>query len=144
MVANCSNNNKFTGNYAMLIQGWSDSSQGEVFSALAASFVTNGSGSITGGLVDFNDPSDGYSAGTITGGTYCVASNDQGLMTIDSNLGGSLTLAFALQSSGNGNIIIYQTGQRFPGIRVCCASNRPLRSQLARSRKLCSSDSSES
>ena len=48
-VTDCPNNSKLTGNYAMLIQGWSDSSQGEVFTGLAASFVADGAGSIYGG-----------------------------------------------------------------------------------------------
>jgi hypothetical protein len=116
-VTGCTNNSKLSGDYAMLIQGWSDSSQGEVFTGLAGSFVANGSGSITSGIADFNDPVDGYSEVTINSSTYCVASNDQGLMTINSSAG-PLTLAFALQSGGNGNIIIYQTGQGFQGSGV--------------------------
>jgi len=52
----CPNNSKLTGNYAMLIQGWSDSSQGEVFTGLAASFVANGAGSITGELATLTTP----------------------------------------------------------------------------------------
>jgi hypothetical protein len=115
-VTDCANNSKFTGNYAMLIQGWSDSSEGEVFTGLAASFVANGAGSITAGTADFNDPSDGYSQVTFTG-TSCVASNNQGLMTINTG-GGSRTLAFSLQSSGNGNIIWYDTSQGFQGAGV--------------------------
>ena len=116
-VTGCTNNNKFTGNYAMLIQGWTDSSQGEVFAGLAGSFVSNGSGSITSGVADFNDPSDGYSEVTITGGSYCVAPNNQGLMTINSN-NGPITLAFSLQSGGNGNVIVYQTGDGVQGSGV--------------------------
>jgi len=116
-VTGCTNNSNLSGNYAMLIQGWTDASQGEVFLGLAASFVTNGSGSITSGVGDYNDPTDGYAAVTITGGTYCVAGNDQGLMTINTNQG-SLTLAFALQSSGNGNVIAYQANNGFQGSGV--------------------------
>ncbi len=117
-VTGCTNNSKLSGNYAMLIQGWSDASQGEVFLGLAASFVANGSGSITSGAGDYNDPTDGYAAVTIANtSTYCVAGNDQGLMTINTNQG-SLPLAFALQSSGNGSIIAYQSNNGFQGSGV--------------------------
>jgi len=117
-VTGCTNNSKLSGNYAMLIQGWTDASQGEVFLGLAASFAANGSGSITSGAGDYNDPTDGYAAVTIANtSTYCVAGNDQGLMTINTNQG-SLTLAFALQSSGNGNVIAYQSNNGFQGSGV--------------------------
>ncbi len=116
-VTGCTNNSSLSGTYAMLLQGWSDSGSGEVFTGLAGSVAANGSGTITGGIADFNDPADGYSEVTIDSSTYCVASNNQGLMNINSTAG-SLTLAFALQSSGNGNIIIYQTGQGFQGSGV--------------------------
>ncbi len=123
-VTDCPNNSKLTGNYAMLIQGWSDSSQGEVFTGLAASFVANGAGSITGGTGDFNDPADGYSQVTFTG-TSCVGPNNQGLMTINTG-SGSRTLAFSLQSGGNGNIIWYDTSQGFQGSGVLLKQTTPV------------------
>ncbi|MGB9491272.1 MAG: Ig domain-containing protein, partial [Terriglobales bacterium] len=116
-VTGCTNNSKLTGNYALLLQGWTDSSEGEVFAGLAGSFVANGSGTISSGVADFNDPSDGYTELTFTG-TYCVAPNNQGLMTFNPPSGNPMFLAFSLQSSGNGNIITYQSGDGFQGSGV--------------------------
>jgi Putative Ig domain len=112
-IGNCSNNANLSGNYAMSIQGWTDSSQGEVFTGLAGSFKADGAGNLTLGSVDFNDPSDGYSQLSFAG-TYCVDSNNLGVMNINPG-GGSTTLAFALQAGGNGNISTYNNGNGFWG-----------------------------
>jgi hypothetical protein len=116
-VTNCPNNANFKGNYAMLLQGWSDSASGEVYTGMAGSFVADGAGNITQGMEDFNDPSDGYSQGTFTGNSYCVAPDNLGFMTIGSG-SNSRTLAFSLQSSGNGNIIFYDASTGFQGSGV--------------------------
>ena len=116
-VTNCPNNANFKGNYAMLLQGWSDSASGEVYTGMAGSFVADGAGNITQGMEDFNDPSDGYSPGTFTGNSYCVAPDNLGFMTIGSG-SNSRTLAFSLQSGGNGNIIFYDASTGFQGSGV--------------------------
>jgi hypothetical protein len=115
-IGNCGNNANLNGNYAMSIQGWTDSSQGEVFAGLAASFKADGAGNITLGSADFNDPGDGYSQLTFTG-TYCVNSDNLGLMSINPGNANS-TMAFALQSGGNGNVISYNNGNGFWGSGV--------------------------
>lgn len=112
-TANCTNNASLNGHYAMLLQGWTDSSAGEVFFGGAGSFVADGAGNITSGVLDGNDPgpNDGPVSGTVTG-TYCLASNNLGTLnlTLGGGASGTATLAFALQSNGNGNIIFYDTG----------------------------------
>lgn len=84
-----------------------------MFTGLAGSFKADGAGNVTLGSVDFNDPGDGYSQLTFTG-NYCVNSDNLGLMTINPG-GGGTTMAFALQSGGNGNVITYNNGNGFWG-----------------------------
>ena len=106
--ASCPKNASLNGNYAMEVNGWSHLS---IATAAVGSFVADGAGNISGGNVDFNDQSGGPLNGTFTG-TYCVASNN--LATINLTYGGALsgtdTFAAALNSTGNGNIIFYDSG----------------------------------
>jgi hypothetical protein len=109
--ASCPNNSTLTGHYAMMLNGWSSSTTA---TAAAGSFVADGNGNISGGIVDLNDQANGPTNGTFTG-TYCVASNN--LATINLTYGGGITgsntLAAALNSSGtNGSIIFYDGSDR--------------------------------
>jgi hypothetical protein len=102
----CPNNSSLTGNYAMLLNGWSSSTTA---TAAVGSFVADGAGNISSGSIDLNDQTKGPASGTFTG-KYCVSSNN--LATINLTYGGTLsgsdTIAAALNSSGsNGNIIFY-------------------------------------
>lgn len=109
----CPNNASLSGHYALLLQGWTGSGSGEVFFGAAGSFVADGAGNVTSGLIDANDPADGPGQGTFTSGTYCIASNNLGTMTLNGTIYGNpftTTMAFALQSTGNGNVIFYDTG----------------------------------
>ena len=108
-TASCSNNANLNGHYAMLLQGWTNGSTGEGFFGAAGSFVADGAGNVTSGLVDANDPSDGPGSGTFTG-TYCIPSSNLGTLTLNSPQFGTSTLAFVVQSTGNGNIIFYDAG----------------------------------
>jgi len=112
-VLSCPNNSVLNGHYAFVASGWDDTLTNTGMSA-AGSFVANGSGTISsGGLLDLADQSNnpGTNSGSITGGTYCVGSNN--LATITLNLSGingtpSITLAAALDSADhNGHIISY-------------------------------------
>lgn len=106
----CTNNASLTGHYAMLLQGWTNSSAGEVFFGAAGSFVADGAGNISSGLVDANDASGGPGSGTFTG-TYCIASNNLGTLNMSSPQFGTATLALSVQASGaGGSIIFYDTG----------------------------------
>jgi Putative Ig domain len=102
----CPNNSSLTGNYAMLLNGWSSSTTA---TAAVGSFVADGAGNISSGSIDLNDQTKGPASGTFTG-KYCVSSNN--LATINLTYGGALsgsdTFAAALNSSGsNGNVIFY-------------------------------------
>lgn len=108
----CSHNSSLNGHYAFLLQGWTGAAAGEVFFGAAGSFVSDGGGNITSGSVDANDPSDGPATATSVTGTYCVAANNLGTMTltIGAPINATSTFAFAIQSGGNGNIIFFDTG----------------------------------
>jgi hypothetical protein len=48
----CPNNSSLTGNYAMLLNGWSSATTA---TAAVGSFVADGAGNISGGIIDLND-----------------------------------------------------------------------------------------
>ena len=107
--ASCPNNNILSGNYAFETSGWSSATPTAV--SAAGSFVANGSGKITTGLLDIADQAtqSGPKSGTFTG-SYCVSSDN--LATINLTYGGALsggdTFVAALDSSdSNGHIISY-------------------------------------
>ncbi|MGA9527861.1 MAG: Ig domain-containing protein, partial [Terriglobales bacterium] len=109
-VLSCPNNSVLNGNYAFVASGW-DVSTTTGPASRAGSFVANGSGSITGGLIDTADQttSPGTQSGTFTG-TYCVGSNNLATITMNfaGGMTGSTTVAVAVDSSdGNGHIISY-------------------------------------
>lgn len=114
LVITCSNNSSFTGNWAMLLEGWNTANSGpgvNVQLASVGSFLANGSGQIASGSIDTNDQLNGPQSGTITGGAYCIASNNTGLMTLTfgSPYNTSHTYAIALNTSyTNGRIIYYE------------------------------------
>ncbi len=110
-TASCPNDASLSGQYAMLLNGWSGAT---TVTAAAGSFLADGAGNISSGSLDLNDQTNGPSSGTFTG-TYCVGSNN--LATINLTYGGALsgsnTFAAALNSSGsNGNIIFYDNSDR--------------------------------
>ncbi len=109
--SSCPNNGTLTGNYATVLNGWSAASS---VTAAAASFVADGAGNISGGIVDFNDQAAGPESGKFTG-TYCVASNNLATISVTyaDGLTGNETFAAALNSGGsNGSIIVYDGGVR--------------------------------
>ena len=91
------------GTYAFLLNVFTQTA-GQA--AYLGSFVADGNGNITSGVVDFNGVTGGPLNSTVTG-TYSMAST--GIGTIILNISGApqLTLAFDLSSSGNGRIIEY-------------------------------------
>jgi hypothetical protein len=109
--ASCPNNNILNGNYAFETNGWSSTTPTAV--SAAGSFVANGSGKITTGLLDVADQStqSAPKSGTFTG-SYCVSTNN--LATINLTYGGALsggdTFVAALDSNdSNGHIISYDS-----------------------------------
>jgi hypothetical protein len=105
--AACANNANFNGGYAMMLSGWSDGA----FGGVVGSFQADGNGNITQGMVDTN-ATIGPAQDTFTG-TYCAASNNLGTMTINLTSANPVTLAFSLQSNGNGNIIFYHPNESY-------------------------------
>ena len=108
--ASCPNNASFHGNYATTLEGWNTDSTAQL-SAAAGSFVADGLGNIKSGNLDTMDSSNGHRTGPFTG-TYCVASNNLGTVTL--HLGApyntSNTFAIALNSLGtNGRIMFYDS-----------------------------------
>jgi hypothetical protein len=102
---NCPNNGNFNGSYAFMLQGWV---QGQAFMGLTGSLVADGNGNVTSGQYDQNDSVNGPKQGTLTG-TYCIASNNLGTLTVNS----SETYAIVLQSDGNGSVISYDATNLF-------------------------------
>ncbi len=100
-----------SGNYAFMSNGW-DSSGSTLGASAIGSFVANGSGTISSGLIDVSDQANsGPQSGTFTG-TYCVGSNNLALISLNyaGGLSGSNTFAASLDASdGNGHLISYDT-----------------------------------
>jgi hypothetical protein len=97
-------NSSLSGTYVFSAQG-SDSSG--VFFGLAGTLAANGSGGITGGTFDLNDPSVGVAPGTaISGGSYRITSDGRGTATLNTSLG-TIGLDFVLLSSSHGLVTEY-------------------------------------
>ena len=94
------NDSLLNGHYAFLLQGFDPN--GMV--AAAGSFTADGSGNISSGLADFNDPA-GLVADQTFAGTYQIGANKIGTMTINTDFGQSITFAFAVQANGNAKVI---------------------------------------
>ena len=101
--ANCPNNSKFQGNYAMLFNGPPVIVPHAVVQTLfVGSFVADGSGNISQGYMDTGG------AVTTTGltGTYCIGPANQG--TLSYPLTNPSVYLMNLDSSGNANFMVYQ------------------------------------
>jgi hypothetical protein len=110
---NCTNDASLKGNYAFVSSGWSSVTTA---TSLVGSFLADGNGHITTGLLDVADQGSSplLQSGTFTG-SYCVGSNN--LATINLSYGGGLsgnnTFIAALDSSdANGHIISYDSSDR--------------------------------
>ncbi len=100
------NNGLLKGNYAMLLNGWKNSAT--TASSVLGSFVADGNGNITGGIMDTADQNNSAPTNTTFNGTYCVGSNNLATITISPVGGTSGTFEAALDASdGNGHIIDY-------------------------------------
>jgi hypothetical protein len=96
-----SNNAKLNGYYAFQVSGFDPNG---LFLA-AGSFVADGNGNITGGVMDTNDPASPQTNLSFTG-TYAIDSNNLG--TLCFNPSGSTcarTFALAMSADGNSRII---------------------------------------
>jgi hypothetical protein len=96
------------GNYVFYLNGFNSATQW----TLAGSFISDGKGNITSAMVDGNSVT-GQPYATTLSGTYSISSTGLNTMTIQSQVWGPMTIAFVLNSTGNGRIIEYDdsTGQ---------------------------------
>ncbi len=97
------------GNYAFFLNGFNFETGAWT---LAGSFIADGAGNITSGVVDANSVA-GQPFNTTVSGTYSIASSGLNTLTLQSQVWGPVTLAFVLNSTGSGRIIEYDdtTGQ---------------------------------
>jgi hypothetical protein len=97
------NNGKLSGNYAFSVRGFDSSG---LFVA-AGSFVADGQGNISSGMMDINDTTGSFPVNQTFVGTYSVGTTGLGFMTfnIASPGTGSRTFAFSITAGGNANII---------------------------------------
>jgi hypothetical protein len=99
-------NSDLNGTYVFSVTG---SDVNFAFLTMVGTLTANGSGGITGGTVDINDPL--FSAPVmglpITGGTYRITSDGRGQATLSAAtpFGSSITVVFVLASSTHGLII---------------------------------------
>ena len=91
-----------SGNYVFYINGVNSSGQ---FTS-AGSFISDGQGHITSGIVDGNSLTGQPFTASVTG-TYSISAVGLNLLTLQGQGYGPSTFAFVLSSSGNGRIIKY-------------------------------------
>jgi hypothetical protein len=110
---NCTDDASLTGNYAFESLGWSSSTAAI---SVAGSFLADGNGNITAGLLDLAE--QGISSGPLSGtftGTYCVTSSNLATITLTytGGLSGGNTFVAALDlADSNGHIISYDSSDR--------------------------------
>ncbi len=97
-----------SGNYAFYLNGFNASTPW----TLAGSFISDGHGNITSGVVDGNSITGQPYTANVTG-TYSISTAGLNLVTLQGSGFGAMTFAFDLNSGGNGRIIEYDdtTGQ---------------------------------
>ncbi|MGA2370374.1 MAG: putative Ig domain-containing protein [Candidatus Korobacteraceae bacterium] len=97
-----------SGNYAFYLNGFNSSGSW----TLAGSFISNGNGSITSGVVDGNSMAGQPFMANVTG-NYSISTTGLNLITLQGQSWGPMTFAFVLDSTGNGRMIEYDdtTGQ---------------------------------
>ena len=98
-----SSNGTLNGMYAFSFSGYD---AGNWF-VVVGSFTADGTGNITGGEYDANGEGPGYRHGTITGGSYAIAANGLGSLTLELTSIGSAQLAIATGASEDMRIIAY-------------------------------------
>jgi len=114
------NDSKLNGQYAFLLAGWEDSS---IFAAasVGGSFVADGNGTLTSGVID-RSLSTGVHLNEAFTGTYDVGNDNRGTLTVTISSGGDqLQFLFALKADGNGRFIgfagsVYGTNLQGSGV----------------------------
>jgi hypothetical protein len=93
-------NSKLHGPYAFSVRGFDASG---LFVA-AGSFMADGAGNISAGVMDINDTGSGPVNPTFTG-TYSIGGNGLGYMMLNVSGGTTRSFALSMMASGNANII---------------------------------------
>lgn len=107
-VNSSGNTGTLQGNYAFFLNGFDKNGPW----TLAGSFIADGVGNVTSGIVDGNAVS-GQPINTTLTGIYGITEAGLNTVTLQGPSWGPMTFAFVLDSSGNGRMIEYddQTGQ---------------------------------
>jgi len=97
-----------SGHYAFYLNGWNSSTAW----TLAGSFISDGHGNITSGVLDGNFVTGQPFTANVSG-SYSISATGLNTITLQGSSYGPVTFAFVLDSSGNGSIIEYDdtTGQ---------------------------------
>jgi Putative Ig domain len=93
-------NSRLHGNYAFSVRGFDPNG---LFVA-AGSFVADGAGNISAGVMDINDTGSAPSNPTFTG-TYSIDQNGLGQLSFNVSGGSSRVFALSMMANGNANII---------------------------------------
>jgi hypothetical protein len=91
-----------SGNYTFSISGFN--SAGPVL--MTGSFVADGSGNISGGVLDLNSAGGAPHANVSFKGTYSLQPNGLGTMSITPTLNKTMTFAIAVASTGGGRLVL--------------------------------------
>jgi hypothetical protein len=94
------NNARLSGNYAFSVRGFDPNG---LFVA-AGSFVADGNGNVTAGMMDVNNTTS-FPVNQTFAGTYSIGQDGLGFMTFNIAGGGSRTFALSMMVNGNANII---------------------------------------
>jgi hypothetical protein len=103
----CPNNSLLSGNYAVMLNGWTSASTA---SSIVGSFVADGAGNVSSATFDTADQAKSAPKTNTFTGTYCAGSNNLASINLTNTdgLGGTANFEAALDSSdGNGHIIGY-------------------------------------
>jgi hypothetical protein len=98
------NNGRLSGNYAFSVRGSvGNGTQLPIFVA-AGSFVADGQGNISSGIMDTNNTTTSLLSQAFTG-TYSIGQDGLGFMNLNLTAGGTRTFALSMTAAGNANII---------------------------------------
>src|SRR5258708_157164 len=98
-------NSNFKGTYVISIAGTDANSTAQSFFAIVGTIAADGSGNITGGTVDINDPNIGgfFPAQAVSASTYKIGTDGRGTAKLVTPVG-TFDLDFVLTSNGHGLI----------------------------------------
>jgi hypothetical protein len=112
-------NGRLSGNYAFSVRGFDANGPQLPLFVAAGSFVADGQGNISSGILDINNTTTSSLSQTFTG-TYFIGQDGLGFMILQMTAGGSRTFALSMTIGGNANIIEFDdstgTGTRNSGV----------------------------